>query len=214
MTGRSHATRDSASGGDIDIVPITGACLADLDELLARGDPRTCQCAWMRLTNAEYAPMSPDDRRSVHHAAIVAAEADGRAAGLLAYRDGAAVGWVSFGPRDEFERIAASRARQADDDLPAWSVVCFVVAAGARRHGVAGRLLDAAIDYGLAHGAPMLEGYPVTTGRRSNDLWRGTVGMFQRSGFTAVEVRSRASSPDRPIMRRDLHHSSPRRSPR
>ncbi len=192
-----------ASDG-IEIVPITPDRIADLDALLARGDPRTCQCAWMRLTNAEFARLSPDERRSVHHGAIRDATADGRAAGLLAYRDDVAVGWVSFGPRDEFARVAAS-ATGPTDDVPAWSVVCFVVAARARRHGVAGRLLDAAVDYGERHGVPVLEGYPTTTGKRSNDLWRGTVGMFARAGFIPVEVRARRASPERPVMRRRLH---------
>lgn len=188
---------------ELEIVPITSDRLPDLDELLARGDPRTCQCAWMRLTNAEFARGSPDDRRAVHHSAIRAAEAAGRSAGLLAYRNGTAIGWVSFDERDEFDRVGTSSARRAADDAPAWAVVCFVVAARARRHGVAGRLLDAAVEYCSAHGAPALEAYPTTTtGRRSNDLWRGTVGMFERAGFTQVAVRSPSASADRPVMRR------------
>lgn len=209
-------TADADPADDIEIAPITCDRLADLDALLSKGDPRTCQCAWMRLTNAEFAPLSADERRSLHHAAIRAAEAEGRAAGLLAYREGSAVGWVSFGWRDEFERVSASPARQAADDVPAWSVVCFVVSARARRHGVASRLLDAAVDYAREHGAPAVEGYPTATGRRSNDLWRGTVGMFDRAGFTPIAVRTRLGSPDRPVMRLglDAHDSTKRGSSR
>ena len=193
-----------APAARLDIVPITSDRLADLDALLARGDPRTCQCAWMRLTNAEYERLSPDERRAVHHAAIRTAEAEGRAAGLLAYRQDVAVGWVSFDRREEFRRVAASAVRRAVDDSPAWSVVCFVVAARSRRIGVAARLLDSAVRSCAGAGAPALEAYPTASGRSGNDLWRGTVGMFERAGFTRVAVRSRMASVDRPVMRRSL----------
>ena len=52
---------------DLRIVPVTPAHFEDLDELFARGDPRTCQCAYLRLTHHDYARASPADRRSAHH---------------------------------------------------------------------------------------------------------------------------------------------------
>src|SRR5918997_1389614 len=93
---------------DLRIVPITPARLGDLDTLFARGDPRTCQCAYLRLTHADYAHTSPAEHRDVHHRAVRRAARAKRAAGLIAYDDGAPVGWVSFGPREEFARIVAS----------------------------------------------------------------------------------------------------------
>lgn len=192
------------------IEPVTPENAGDLDVLFATGDPRSCQCAFMRLTNAEWSS-SPTANRAVHRRAIAEATADGRSAGLIAYRDDAPVGWVSFDEREAYDRLDSSHLLRPVDDRPVWSVVCFVVAAAARRTGVAEQLLGATLDYARDHGVRLLESYPVDvatptrTKRSSADLWRGTVPMFERAGFTTVDVRRQnASSPLRPIMRRAL----------
>jgi GNAT superfamily N-acetyltransferase len=188
------------------IVPIAPNQLGDLDRLFSRGDPRTCQCTYVRLTNADWNRSSPEANRDLHHQAIRDAAAGGRAAGLLAYDGDNPVGWVSFGPRQEFDRLTSPLLRPVDD-RPVWSVVCFVIAPGFRRRGLATRLLAAAEDYAREHGVITLEGYPVVVeGKRpSADLWRGTLSMFERRGFRTVEVRRHnASAPPRPIVRKDL----------
>jgi GNAT superfamily N-acetyltransferase len=191
--------------------PVSPDNVDDLDQLFTSGDPRTCQCAFVRLSNAAWSAASPSARRDVHRRAVGEAAADGRAAGLIAYQDGEPVGWVSFDRREAFDRLSSSRLLRPLDDEPVWSVVCFVVAARARRSGLAGRLLDAAVVYARDHGATALEAYPVdvttptSTKRSAADLWRGTVPMFERAGFTTVEVRrASATSAPRPIMRRSL----------
>ena len=189
--------------------PVTPGHAADLDALFASGDPRNCQCAYMRLANAAWTAATPPERRAEHLQAIAAATAAGRAAGLLAYRDDAPVGWVSFDLRPAYGRLSSSSLLRPVDDRAVWSVVCFVVAAKARRTGVAGRLLEQAVVYARAHGARLLEAYPVDSAaptastRTSADLWRGTVAMFEGAGFRTVEVRRRsATGPPTPIMRR------------
>jgi GNAT superfamily N-acetyltransferase len=198
------------------IEAVTPANARDLDNLFARGDARSCQCAYMRLSNAAWSASTPAVHRDVHLEAIAAASADGRAAGLIAYDDDGPIGWVSFDRRDAYGRLSSSTLFRPVDERPVWSVVCFVVAARARRSGLAGRLLDAAVAYAREHGATRLEAYPVDTAsgakRPSAELWRGTTTMFERAGFTTVEVRRRSkSSPPRPIMRRTLR--PPRRDP-
>lgn len=195
---------------DLRIEPVTTANVDDLDELFARGDPRTCQCVWMRAANAEFRRLDTDAKRTRHHDAVAAAEGAGHAAGLIAYRGDRAVGWVSFDHRDAFERVTRSRLlKPADDpaatDAPVWSIVCFVVAASERGRGLAGRLLDRAVAYAADHGATLLEAYPVEPGPTSSSasLWHGTVSMFERAGFTTVDVRRHnRTSPPRPIMQR------------
>jgi GNAT superfamily N-acetyltransferase len=207
MDEATEATTD-----DLRIVPATPANAADLDELFRHGDPRSCQCTWMRFTNAEYKHLDQAAKRAAHHEAIAEAEAAGRAAGLIAYRGERAVGWVSFDERDHYDRVVGSKLLQPIDDLPAWSIVCFVVAPGARRRGVANLLLDHAVAYAADHGATLLESYPVDPGPKSSaaSLWRGTVSMFERAGFTTVDVRrSNRSTPPRPIMRRPLTPAEP-----
>ena len=134
--------------------------------------------------------------------------AEGRNPGLVAYRDGEAVGWVSVGPRDDYERLQHSKVLAPVDDKPVWSIVCFVVARAARGQGVARALLDAAVDYAREHGATLVEAYPVETdGERvpAAQAYKGTLGMFERAGFDVVERRrANSTSAPRPIVRRAI----------
>jgi GNAT superfamily N-acetyltransferase len=193
---------------DLRIVPITPAQFGDVDELFARGDPRSCQCAYLRLTNRDYANTGPAERRSVHQEAIRRASEQGLAAGMVAYDDAGPVGWVSFSPRQEYARLVASRVLQPVDDAEVTSVVCFVIAARARRQGVAAALLDAVIAYAAGHGIGVLEGYPVDRGadlRPGAEMWRGPRRLFEAAGFTVAATRqaNRTAAPQL-IMRRTV----------
>ena len=193
---------------DLRIMPITPAHFDDLDLLFARGYPRTCQCAYLRLTSRDYTHASPAERKSVHQEAIRRAARQGRAAGMIGYDEAGPVGWVSFGPRQEYARLAASAVLRPVDDQQVTSVVCFVIAAWARRQGVATALLDAVIDYAGEHGIRLLEGYPADHGaerRASADLWQGPRRLFEAAGFTVVATRqaNKAAAP-RLIMRRTV----------
>jgi len=192
--------------GELRIEPIKARHLADLDLLFAHGDPRSCQCAYLRLTNRDYQDSTPAANRSLHHQAIRAAQRRGGAAGLLAYDGQGPVGWVSFGPREDFARLVASRVLEPVDDQPVTSVVCFVVAARARRRGVAHRLLAEVINFAEQHQLPLLEGYPVDSAgspRSAAAQWRGPVSLFAAAGFVEV-ARRQANASARPqlIMRR------------
>ena len=57
---------------------------------------------------------------------------------------------------------------------------------GHRGTGIAHHLVDGAVEFARAHGAPAIEGYPVDTGgerARTNDLFHGTLGTFVAAGF-------------------------------
>ena len=94
------------------------------------------------------------------------------------------------------------------DDLPVWSIVCFLVRVGHRRQGVARALLDGAIRYARQEGAPALEAYPVEPGGRRVDTAFGYVGfvpMFAAAGFRhVVETEARSDGRPRILMRLDL----------
>lgn len=128
---------------------------------------------------------------------------------MVAYDQGKAVGWVSLGPREDYERLAYSKVLAPVDDVPVWSILCFVVGRKSRGQGVAGDLLGAAIDYARDHGATTLEAYPVDVPRNeripSAAAYQGTLGMFKRAGFKVVERRQlNAASLARPIVRLEL----------
>ncbi len=195
--------------GELQILPLTRERLPDLADLFGQGgDPKWCWCSFYRVRGVDFRTATAAANRSVLEQAVETTAAQGRAPGLLAYRDGEAVGWVSLGPRDDFERLRHSRVLAPLDDRPVWSIVCFVVAREARGQGIATALLDAAVSYAKEHGATLLESYPADTeGRRiaAAEAYKGTVPMFAGAGFEVAERRqaNRASAP-RPIMRRSV----------
>ncbi|MHB8890748.1 MAG: GNAT family N-acetyltransferase, partial [Candidatus Limnocylindrales bacterium] len=176
---------------DLDVRPLTVDTWEALAALFAAGgDPKGCWCQFWRMTGSNWTHTTPDDKRDALRALV------GRdpAPGLVAMRDGKAVGWVGLGPRENFGRLARSRTIPQLPGDGVWVVNCFVVAKTARRSGVARALLDAAVAYARAHGASVLEGYPAETGGErmsSASAYTGTTSMFERAGF---EVASPTTS--------------------
>ncbi|HWE60576.1 MAG TPA: GNAT family N-acetyltransferase [Chloroflexota bacterium] len=102
------------------------------------------------------APLRTDFRRSTPESRTARLEELVRAGtpvGVLTYLDGEPVGWCSIAPRETYTALGRSRTIPRLDDAPAWSVVCFFVAAGVRRPGVTLGLLQAAVAYAQAQGA-------------------------------------------------------------
>ena len=134
------------------------------------------------------------------------------AAGLVAYADGEAIGWVSVGRREDYVRLERSNVLARLDDRPVWSVVCFVVARRWRGRGVAAALLDAAVEHARRNGATLIEAYPVDPSRgrvSAAAAYMGPLAMFERAGFSvAARQQWNAKSPIRPIVRLDLHESN------
>ena len=195
---------------ELTIVPLTTARVADLATLFDQGgDPEWCWCTYYRVRGRSWSNSTPTDNRALLGGLADRAPADrALAPGLVAYSDGQAVGWVSLGPREDYERLAYSKVLAPIDDRPVWSIICFVVGRQSRGQGIAGALLDAAIDHARASGATTLEAYPTDTdGGRvpSANLFKGTLSMFVRAGFTVVARRqANATSAPRPIVRLEL----------
>ena len=182
-------------GNGLTIRPLTPQTWPALAELFsAGGDPKWCWCQFWRTPGSNWSNTTADDNR----ADLRALAERGPAPGLVALRDGKAVGWVGLGPREDFGRLARSRTIPQLPGDGVWVVNCFVVAKTARRSGVAQTLLDGAIAYAREHGARTLEGYPVLTGGTrisSASVYTGTAGMFERAGFvTVAPTTSKAAS--------------------
>jgi GNAT superfamily N-acetyltransferase len=108
---------------------------------------------------------------------------------MLAYLDGQPAGWLGFGPRPALHRLAHSRTIPTVDDLPVWSIVCFLIRPGFRRKGVARAMLRGLIEFARESGAPGLEAYPVDAdGARVNTSFGyvGFTSMFEAAGFERV----------------------------
>jgi GNAT superfamily N-acetyltransferase len=198
------STTDGA-GVELEIVPLTLDRWDDVAALFGEGgDPKSCWCMYWRLRGKDWSLGNPRSSRDRLHD-LVEDDRD-PAPGLLAYRDGRAVGWVSVAPRDDYARLTNSRVRPKLDDVLVWSVVCFVVSKSERGHGLSSRLLDAATDYAVQHGAPGLEAYPVDPrdGRIPAALgYTGVLSTFEAAGFEVVqEIVSPQATVRRVIVRR------------
>jgi ribosomal protein S18 acetylase RimI-like enzyme len=190
---------------DLSIERLTPKRFADLAALFEQGgDPKWCWCQYYRVRGLDWSNSNPADNR----ARLKGMAGDEPAPGLVAYRGGEAVGWVSLGPRPGYDRLAHAKVLAPVDDRPVWSIVCFVVGRRSRRAGVAAALLDAAIAYARQQGATTLEAYPTDTGgdrRAAASLFHGSLSMFRRAGFKVVARRQfNAATPVRPIVRLEL----------
>jgi GNAT superfamily N-acetyltransferase len=192
----------------VEVYELTPERLGDLATVFGdRGDPSWCWCASFRLPSAEF-HRDAEFNRSVLEESVRQTAKEDRAPGLVAYKDGQPVGWVSVGPRSDYVRLLHSRTLAPLDDVPVWSIVCFVVARQARGQGVGDALLNAATEYARTNRAEWIEAYPVDTGGSripSPNAYMGTLSMFERAGFTVVERRrARPDSIERPIVRKRL----------
>jgi GNAT superfamily N-acetyltransferase len=188
----------------IAVRPLTPERWPDLEAIFAaRGCSiaRGCWCMYYRESGR---PTWTDaaSRRQQRRLGLRALSAADPPAGLIGYRGKIPVGWISLGPRADYARLRRSPVMKPVDDLPVWSVICFVVPAQFRHQGVASALLQGAIGYARRRGVRLLEAYPVDKAERGADewLWHGAMSMYEKAGF--VEVARRR--PQRPVVRRTL----------
>lgn len=190
------------------VLPATAERWADVVALLGGDGERGCWCQSWRgsaLGSAAFGHAAPGRNR----AALEGQVRDGAfAPGVVAYLEGSPVGWCGLGPREALPRLMRSRTIPLVDDLPVWSIGCFVVRAGFRRRGVARALLDGAVEYARSMGAPAVEAYPIDPGgsRVSTSFaFVGFTSTFEAAGFRrVVETAAHSAGLPRWLMRRDL----------
>ncbi len=196
---------------DITILPATGERWPDLREVLTSSGSlgQGCWCVAWRMPSGDFGRADDARRREVMRDLLHREPPPG----LLAYSGDTPVGWCNVGPRTAMERLVRSKTIQPVDDVPVWTVVCFVVRTGHRRKGVAEALLHGAVDFARKHGAPALEAYPIDPqGRRvsTTAAYVGTAGMFERAGFRRLAPTSAKSAGlPRVVMRLDLQEATP-----
>jgi molybdopterin converting factor subunit 1 len=185
------------------VAPATAERWPDLERLFGpRGACAGCWCQWARLEAAEFRAGSgaPNKRR------LQRLVKQGPPPGLIGYLGGEPVAWCALAPRASYRRLERSRTLAPVDDRPVWSVVCFFVARPHRKRGLTVRLLREAARHARAHGARILEGYPVEPNGKTPDAfaWWGLAEAFRAAGFREVARRSST----RPIMRKTLRASA------
>lgn len=178
----------------------------DMARMFAPKNPQSsvCWCLSWRLSSRENRELKGTDR------ADKVRELCSRdiAPGVLAFIDGDVAGWAGVAPRSELHPFANSRKIPHIDELPVWTLWCLRVRPGFRKMGVTSALIDGAVEYAQACGAPAIEAYPVDNGDQRVDLTMAFVGtrtMFERAGFSkAADTDSIAGGFPRILMRRML----------
>lgn len=186
----------------LDIKPLTPERWPDVEAIFnARGCSlaRGCWCIYYRRSGAAPPLEAGTTRAQANRAELRRLARSDEPPGLIGYRGGVPVGWISLGPREDFDKLRNSPVMKPVDDKPVWSIVCFVVPAEHRGQGVASALLKGAIAYARRRGARLLEAYPVDKRGRSSDdtMWFGTKSMYDAAGFAEVARRK----PHRPVVR-------------
>jgi len=188
----------------LDIKPLTPARWKDLEALF--GGPggaqvRGCWCMCYRRSG-EFVPPPGKTRAQGNKIALKSLVDKGVVPGLIGYRDGEPVAWLSLGPREDYAKLARSPVMKPVDDTPVWSVICFYTAQHVRGEGLSAAMLTRGAAYARAHGARLLEAYPVDKPKRSapDNLWFGAKALYDRAGFREVARRK----PTRPVMRKAL----------
>jgi GNAT superfamily N-acetyltransferase len=176
-----------------ELVPLTPDLWPALEELLDHGGPAArCWCMAWRI-GSEYRRRTPEQNREDLHGIVAA----GPPPGVLAFRDGLAVGWCQITPREAVPAIDRQWRLRQVDDAPVWAITCFYVRKGHRRAGVMADLVAGAVDLARAAGAPAVEAYPLDGSVSPSATSTGYATTFATAGFVEVARRS----PERPIMR-------------
>jgi len=181
----------------LEVHPLTPERWPDFVELFERRGPRGghrnvpaygCWCMYWRDRSLEHGePKKRAMRRIVER---------GREPGLVAYADGAPVGWISVAPREEYVALLRSpQYRPREDEEGVWSIVCFTVDKDARGSRVNEALLAAAVDFAFARGARAVEAYPHLEKRGD---YMGHIELFSAHGFEPVRETSK-----RAVVRRE-----------
>ena len=155
-----------------------------------------CMVTHRDHTDEEWAERTGADNRADMRELIGA----GRVTALLAYVDGKPVGWCNYGETTRLSGVMQKLQLDAAEHKGVGSIACFVIAAPYRGHGVATKLLDAAVDRLRARGLRAVEAYPRRKDEGNDQAhYRGSWRMFEKAGFTPYRETERYS-----VVRKEL----------
>ena len=169
-----------------------------------RPDANVCWCLSYRLTTSKENRELVGPARGERVRALVREDPP---PGVLAYDGGEVVGWAAVHPRADTS-FARNRKIPHVDDLDVWSLWCLRVRPGHRGQGIVQPLIEGAVDFARANGAPVVEAYPLDNRGAKVDLtmaYVGTLAWFERAGFEkVVDTESVLNGFPRVLVRRDL----------
>jgi GNAT superfamily N-acetyltransferase len=141
----------------------------------------SCYCLAHHLEGGETSPDWGKRTWQENRAELADRIRAGKTTGTLCYVDGKLAGWCNSSRREEFPHY---RAGEHDDQASV--AACFIVSAEHRGHGIANRLLAAAVEQAERQGLSEIEGRPHPSPDNEGAAYRGTVGLFEKAGFEKV----------------------------
>lgn len=187
------------------IEPLTPARWDDFAKLFGpSGACYGCWCLHFRVPPKVRENTPADEKKKMMRARVEA----GPPPGLLAYSDGASVGWMQIGPRSDVpEWNNAGRVSAPLDDAPVsdpgvWAISCFFFKSSERGKGLSHAMVEVGIEFARENKAKVLEACPMDQAKtaKSVGLFVGSKRVFQKAGFRPVALRKAG----RPLMRFDL----------
>ena len=148
-----------------------------------------CYCHFYHVPKSIRWPgLSGPQNRTAMRARIEIGEMEG----FLAYDGGEVVGWVNAQPRHKlphcFERLGIPPTLLPCAPFEATAIVCFVIAPGLRRRGIARALLQGALESFAARGFKLVDAFPFKSGNSelAADHSHGPLPIFLEAGFEVL----------------------------
>jgi len=191
--------------GDVDVRPLTFDLWPALEELFGpQGACYGCWCTYFRLPPARRRAGT----RETNKAHLMNRVEAGPPPGLIAFEQGAPVGWMQVGPRDDVpewnnaRRVSAPLEEESAAGPFSWAITCFFIRSKARGRGLSHLLVAEGIRFARESGAWILDACPIDEAKQSKSvgLFVGSTRIFEAAGFHQVALRK----PGRPLMRLDL----------
>jgi GNAT superfamily N-acetyltransferase len=164
---------------NLEFLPVTRNRWLDFVGLFeSKGFPHHCWCSvWRKVTKKGDRPTKREKKM-----AMMRLVDQGIPIGIIAYSDQEPIAWCSIAPRDTYRTLGGDITREN-----VWSIGCFFVKRSYRSKGLAGNLLDAAIQYAKENGARYVEAYPVESDSPSY-RFMGLISTFEKAHFKFVKM--------------------------
>jgi GNAT superfamily N-acetyltransferase len=175
--------------GAVSVEPVSAARLAEIlsffdhDAFADNAGWASCYCVFHHFAGdqAAWGEQPSDSNRAELGRRIEA----GTTTGAVAYVDGKVAGWVNASPASQYPH-------HVDDDhgefaaAEVGTIACFVIAPPYRGHGLARRLLDAAVVGLAAEGVKAIEAYPNLDAKTPAAAYHGPLPLLLDAGFELV----------------------------
>jgi ribosomal protein S18 acetylase RimI-like enzyme len=140
-----------------------------------------CYCYYYHIfcSDAEWDRRMAKDNRNATKKLLVS----GEMRGFLAYVEGKTIGWCNANRKENYPRLVNNNEICSSGQDSIISVVCFVVAPGFRRRGVARKLLRAVCTDSAKGGYDYVEAYPRREALSEAHNYHGPLSLYEQEGF-------------------------------